>query len=636
MLQFIRDRATGWVAWTIVTLIIIPFALWGIYDYMTPAQSVAVATVNGVEIDARSFNRHYQQQRRQLQALLGGMERADMIDDLRLREQTLDELIDDELLIQAGRNDDLRVSDQQLAQVISGLSLFQGEDGFSQELYDAFLRNRGLSPLGFEFEMRRDLLIEQVAAAVLRNAQASERGLREALRLNAQQRVYSLLRLPAEDHRPDEVEESEIAAYYESNRTRFASPEEVNVEYIVLSRDEMARAVVVGGGELRSLYEERKSDYAKPAQAAASHILIKLAPDADAASEAAAREKLDDVSRRLAEGMSFEEAAENYSEDTGSARQGGALGWFSRGVMDPAFEEAVFALGEGERSGVVRTDFGLHLIEVTGRKDAGVVEFEEVRERLLADYQIEVAEQLFFEQVEQLANLAFEHPDTLAVAAEAVGVQPQETGFISRRPDERSGLAGEARFLEAAFSSEVLAEGNNSELLELDGARVAVLRVKEHRPSRRRELEEVRESVRAELFAQRGAERAREAGFDVIERLRGGEAAESLAMDIGFGWSSEARTGRRPETLSPELSTLLFRIPAPAAGRRSYDGMAEDNGDFVVLALHAVEPGSEEDAQAKAEAKERLNLEFGRAELAATVAALRAGAAIEVNEENLR
>ena len=636
MLQFIRDRATGWVAWTIVTLIIIPFALWGVYDYMTPSQGVAVATVNGVELDARRFNRLYQQQRFQLLSLLGDGARADLIDDERLRTQALDRLIDDELMVQVSLEDRLRIGDRRLAETISSLPQLQDEEGFSQELYDVYLRNQGLGPTGFEFEMRRNLLIEQFVSAVGRAANVSEREYREASRLLTQQRVYSSLRLPALDYRPDEVDENEIREYFESNRSHFATEEQVKVEFIELSRDDMARAVVVDDSELASLYEERKSNYARPAQREARHILVELAADADETSEREARERIEVVSRRLAEGMSFEEAAETYSEDPGSARLGGSLGWFSTDVMDPAFEDAAFALEEGERSDVVRTPFGLHLIEVTGRRDAGVAEFEDVRDQLRSDYQLEVAEQRFYEQVEQLANFAFEHPDTLEVAAEALGVPLEETGFVSRAQVGQPGLVGEPAFLNAAFSSEVQEEGNNSELLEFDGVRVAVLRVKEHRPSREQHFEEIEEDARSELLEIRGAERAREAGADIVARLRGGEPEGALAGETGFEWSADERVHRGQPALSRALANLVFRMPESWGGASAYDGLAEDSGDFVVVALRAVESGDFDEAGAESRVRERLDLDVGRAELAATVASLRDDADIVVNEENLR
>ena len=637
MLQLIRDRATGWVAWTIVTLIIIPFALWGVYDYMTPSQGVAIATVNGVEVDARQFSRLYQQQRYQLLTLLGDAARADLIDDERLREQALDQIIDNEVMVQVGREDRLRIGDRRLAETISTLPQFQGEDGFSQDLYDVYLRNQGLGPLGFEFEMRRSLLREQVVSALGRAVNVSEREYREALRLLAQERVYSSLRIPSRDFRPDDVDEREISEHFQSNRSRFSSPEQASVVYIELSRDEMAHEVVVEESELTSLYEERKANYTQPVQREASHILVELAADADEVSEAAAREKIEEISRRLAEGMSFEEAAETYSEDPGSARLGGSLGWFSIGVMEPAFEEAAFALGEGERSEVVRTPFGLHLIEVTGRKEAGVASFEEVRDQLRSDYQLEVAEQLFYEQVEQLANLAFEYPDTLEVAAEDIGVPLEETGFLSRDAVGRPGIAGEARFLNAAFSTEVLEEGNNSDLLEFDGARVAVLRVEEHRPSREQEFEEVREEARSELLEIRGAERAREAGVEVVARLRSGESEEALAGEIGLEWSDVQTVRRGEPVFSRALTDLVFRMPVSAGdGVSTYDGLAESGGDFVVVALRAVEAGEFDDLGAESRARQRLELEVGRAEFEAAVSSFRTGADILVNEENLR
>jgi peptidyl-prolyl cis-trans isomerase D len=636
MLQSIRDRATGWVAWTIVILICIPFALWGVYDYMTPSQGVAIATVNGVEVDARRFTRLYQQQRYRLLALLGDRAPAAMIDDARLREQALEQLIDDELVIQVGLEDRLRIADRRLAEAISSLPQLQGENGFSQELYDAYLRNQGLGPLGFEFEVRRNLLIEEVLSAVARAVNVSDHEYREARRLATQRREYATLRLPASFFRPAEVDESDVREYFDSNRRHFSSPEQVNVEYLELSRDDIAHTVLVEESELRSLYEERKADYTQPAQREARHILVALAADAEAASEAAARERIEEILRRLADGMSFEAVAREYSDDPGSSRRGGALGWFSSGVMDPAFEDAAFGLAEGERSDVVRTPFGLHLIEVTGRREAGVAEFDEVRDRLREDYQLEVAEQLYFEQVEQLANLAFEHPDTLEVAAEALDVPLRETGFLSRNADESQGLAAEPRFLDAAFSPEVLEEGNNSELLEFEGALVAVLRVKEHRPSREQDFDSVSEEARTELVAVRSAERAREAGESIIDRLRGGEAENALASEVGLEWSPGGSLRRTEPTPSPGLSGLVFRMSKPEAGASSYDGLAEDNGDFVVVALRAVNSGDGDDADAESTLRERLAIELGRAELAATVASFRADADIVVNEENLQ
>ena len=636
MLQYIRDRSTGWMAWAIVTLIIIPFALWGVYDYMSPSQSVAIAEVNGVEIDLRQFNRLYQQNRHQLQSRLGDAADVETFGDALLREQTLGRMIDDELLIQSAIDDGLRISDSQLVRVISSLPRFQDENGFSRENYDAYLRSQGLSTLGFEYEMRRSLLVDQIVAAVVRNARASAHEQHETRRLNHQRRTYSLLRVTADAHRPPDVEEKEIHAYYEANQSRFVSAEQVNVEYIALSRAAMARSVVVDEPDLESLYEERKSNYVRPPQRNASHILIRLPADADETSEAAAREKMDQVLQQLTEGRSFEELAEHYSEDSGSARQGGALGWFSSGVMDPVFEKAAFGLSEGEISDVVRTSFGLHLIQITGRRESEVVEFEQIREQLLSDYQNEVVEQIFFEQAERLASLAFEHPDTLEVAAEALGVEPEETGFLSRSADERSGLSAEARFVEAAFSPEVLAEGNNSELLEFDGSRLVVLRVKEHRPSRQLPLEQVKESVRAELMMARGTEAAGQKGVDLVSRLRNGEAPEAVATELGTEWSPEEQIGRTDSILSPMLRSLLFRMPRPGVSVPTYDGLQAENGDFVVVELRSVETGDEEAPRTPAQTVAHLSNQLGSADFAATVTGLRAGADIVVNEEGLR
>lgn len=635
MLQAIRDRATGWIAWAIVILITIPFALWGIYDYLGPTQTIAVATVNGNDLELRQFQQRYQQERRQIRTLLGAAYRADMIDEGQLRNYTLNQLVEDEVTVQTGLADGMRIGDDQLAVAIRTLADFQLDGQFSQGAYDVFLRNRGYSPLGFEYDMRRTLLIEQVSTAVRFSAVPSRHEHEALARLREQTRTYRTFRLDPQLHRPLDVSDADIASYYESHHDLFVSPRRVRIEYIEISLDALARTIEVDDAELRSLYDNRKANYVEPDQREASHILIILDQDADDATVNAARDRLAAIRSRIDAGESFEELARELSEDPGSAPQGGSLGWFGRGIMDPAFEEAAFALSPGYLSDVVQSSFGLHLLEVTGARDGEIRSFDKIRPELLLDYQGEQAEQLFVERANVLQNLSFEQPDTLTAAADELGQEIVETGFISRDGDGALGIAAEPRFLAAAFSTEVLEQRNNSELLEFNDGRVVVLRVSEDQPANLQRLDVVRDRVADLLAADAGAKAARETGVDLVQRLRAGESMQSLSEQLALEWSEPRTTAREPIEDDSALVTILFRMPRPDDGSTVYDGLSLDGGDFVVIALETVGTSSRDDAQG-ASKNDRLAAQLGAAELAALVSAFRLDAQVEVHQQNLQ
>jgi len=635
MLQFIRDRATGWLAWAIVILIAIPFALWGIHQYMTPTSSVAVASVNGSELGLRDFQRAYQRQIEQFRALLGAS--IDELPEERLREQTLNMLVEDEVVIQTALSQGLRIGDSQLAVAIQSQSLFRDENSFSSERYELWLRNQGYSAQGFELDLRRSMLSEQMANGIAASAFVTETDLAAVARLERQVRSFSMLTLPAARFADEPVSEEAVEEYYRANMADFVTPEQVKVSYLEVSRDEIAQDIRVSEDELRSLYEQRKDNYRTAETREASHILVRLGLDAPEEEVAAARAKIEELRRRIEEGESFEDLAREHSEDPGSAKQGGSLGSFGRGVMDPAFEDAAFSLEVGEVSEPVRSSFGLHLIKVTGVQPAEVRGFDEVREALSEQYRREEAEQIFFEQVEQLANLTFEHPASLEVAAEVLGLPIQESAWISPRAETNTGIGTSPEVIEAAFDPEVIEAGNNSEPIELETTRVVVLRVKEHRPATQQALEEVREEIRERLAREAARARATTEGEKALARLRGGEDPLAVAGDLELEWSAGRELRRDSQEVGAAVREAVFRIPRPAAGEVAYDGVVTDAGDFAVIALADVADGElEQLAETERDtARRSLEAQLGRAGYDAVVRALRDDADVTIHRENL-
>ena len=638
MLQAIRDRATGWIAWAIIILICIPFALWGIQEFTTGDREIAVAQVNDTDISYTRYRTAVQEQRERLRQLLGGTLPAGL-DEARLRAEALEGLIGDELLVQASLSNGLRVGDAQLAAAIRSLPVFQDRGRFSQAAYDRFLRSRGTTAQGFELDLRRALLGEQVATALQRAAIVTEQDIDRALRVRNEERRFRTLRVePAAMEVPEPTEEA-IRQWFESHPDLYVQPERVSVRYLELTRNDIANAITADDDELRALYEQDRADYRSPEQREARHILITVARDADEQTVAAARERAEALRARIAGGEDFAEVAKEASQDPGSAPLGGSLGFFGRGVMDPAFEEAAFSAAVGEVSEPVRSRFGWHVIEVTEVRAEEVRPFEDARADVLRAYQQRQADGLFAEQAERLANLAFEQPESLQAPAEALGLEIRTTDPFSRDGDGARGIAARERVRAAAFSEDVLA-GNNSELLELGPSAVAVIRLAERQPSRPHTLDEVRDEIAALLHRDARAAEAARIGKAILDALRNGDVPGEAAAVHGLTWQDERTVTRaRGGSVSQEVQDTLFSLPAPAGESPVFEGTSLPDGTFVVLALEGVgqaELAPQELEQARERVARSLESGYGQQVMSGVMSRLREQSKVRVLEQNLR
>jgi len=636
-MQSIRDRATGWIAWIIVILISIPFALWGIQEYLSPTSNVAVAVVNGTEIGINDFQRRYQRQLQQLRAFLGPSFDLDQLNEEQLRSEALQELINSEIMLQAALDGGMRIGDAQLARAIQVQETFQRDGRFSEELYQQWLRNQGYSAGGFEIDLKRSMLAEQLVAGIASSAIVTDRELENAVRLQRQERVIDTLTVPVTRFDDAEVDAQAIQAHYEANQVDYVSPEQVKLKYVGVSRDAIAAGIDVDEATLREVYERRKADLRTPEQREASHILVALADDADEAAVAAARERLEALKKEIDAGASFEDLARQHSEDPGSAPQGGSLGSFGRGVMDPSFEDAAFRLAAGEVSDPVRSAFGYHLIRVDAIHEARLPSFEEIRESLDGDYRNSKAEQEFVELVEIMTTVAFEHPDSIDAVADTLGLDASVSDWVSPTPAANSGIGRDPKVVEAAFSEEVLQEGYNSEPIELDPTHVVVFRVAEHRPSKQQPLEEVRDRIEQMLKAREARKLAAASGRELLERLRAGEERTRVAEQADLEWSGATPVGRDATSMSPSVLQTAFRLRRPDADGPSFDGTATVAGDYVIVALEKVVDGSLEggDEAQRLEVRRQLEVEAGREAYDAVVKTLRSRADVTIIEENL-
>ncbi|MGB7932737.1 MAG: SurA N-terminal domain-containing protein [Gammaproteobacteria bacterium] len=632
----IRDRVMGFVGWLLLGLLFIAFAFFGLNSYFTSNAKIYAADVNGVEITIPEYQRAYQQMRSRMQRMMGEAYNPAMIDEDALKKSALQQLIREQLILQEAGDDGYAVSKQLVAAQINAVPAFNGEDGtFSVEKYRQVLQLQGMAPAEFEWRLSRELMVNQVTNGIALTVGVSRQDLERIYRLQTQQRRFSYLELPLQQSAAEvKVSDSDIETYYTENSSDFMSPEHVKIQYLELKADELQVSDVPDDQALHALYDEHSDRYVTPEERQARHILVSVSPDAGEDAERMAREKAESLLARLEKGEAFEELAKESSDDPGSASKGGDLGFFSRGVMTQEFETAAFALKKGGRSGIVKSPFGFHIIEVTDIKPQHTKPFDEVRDELVKEYQVKERGDLFSDRAETLANLTFEQPDSLQGAANALGLEIKTSDWLTK--EGGPGIGQNETVVDAAFQEDVLEAGNNSEPVELGNNHLVVLRILEHQPAEKQLLESVKDKVTAEVRDAKARELARTRGDSLLKELRSGTPLADIASAQQLKVKTTGLIGRNATDPAPRIVTEAFMLPPAADKGRSTTGFSLDSGDYVLLVLDEVKDGDfsslSQDDQLKV--RQELDRIIGGAEVNAFTDELKNHAEIIIPEQS--
>jgi peptidyl-prolyl cis-trans isomerase D len=437
MLLAIRDRITGIVAWTIVVLISIPFMLWGVQEYFGMGEEQFAVKVNDREVSMREFDRAMAQSRQRLAQSFGGSIPDYFDADAFLREQTLTQLTNRELIVETLEADRYRVPAQLVGDRIMQDPRFQTDGQFNPEIYEADLRQQGVGKQEYEQQKMHELASRQFQRGVQNTAFVPRAELADYARLRYQTRGFEFVRLALSGFRGDlePPDEEAIAAYYKDNKSEFQTEEKVRARYVELSLQDLADRVTVDEQTLRQQYEDAVANgrYRTDEVREARHILIEVPQDASEEQLEESRQQILELRKRIEQGAEFAEVAREHSDDTGSAEQGGSLGEVRSGDMVKPFEDVLFSLQPDELSEPVKTRFGFHLIKVDNIQPAETEQFDAVRDELAADYRRREAESIFFDRLDILANEAFENSGTLEPAAEAIGTEVRQSDFFTRR-----------------------------------------------------------------------------------------------------------------------------------------------------------------------------------------------------------
>jgi len=609
MLQNIRDNSQGWIAKTIIGLIVVLMALTG-FDaiFQAASHSQDAAKVNGQTISQNELSQAVDMQRRQLMQQLGKDFDPALLDEKMLREAALKGLIDRKLLLQGAEDAGFAFSEAALDQLILQTPEFQVDGKFSAERFDQVIRQMGYGRMQFRDMLSEEMLIGQLRTGLAGSSFVTDKQVEAFARLEKQTRDFASLTLKP-DSAAVKVGDDEIKAHYDEHAKEFMSPDQVVIDYIELKKSAYFDQVEVNEDQLKAMYEKEIANLAE--QRHAAHILIEVNDKVD---DAQAKARIDEIQQRLSKGEDFATLAKEFSQDPGSASTGGDLGFAGQGVYDPAFEEALYALNKDQVSAPVRTEYGYHLIKLLGVESPQVPTFASLKDKLTRELKTQQVEQRFVEVTKQLEDSAFEASD-LAQPAQELGLKVQTSAPFGREGGE--GITANRAVIQAAFSEEVLDEGSNSNAIELDPETVVVLRAKEHRKPAQLSLEAVADSIRAHLVKEKATAELKVKADKLIAGLRDGSIAAGAGYD-GQQWASHEAVTRGQEGIDPAELKALFRMSKPEAKDQPvYGSVVLGDGSLVVLQLKGVNEGAAATDAEKAQYRSYLASRAGREDFAA-------------------
>jgi len=584
MLQNIRQNVQGPAIKIVVWLIVISFSIFGIESILVGGGGSSVAEVNGEEVSPQELEQAVNTQKRRLISMMGDNFDPTLLDDEVITSQALNSLIGRKLLMQSAESMDLTVSSREIGSVIGGMEQFQIEGKFSPQMFTSVLSSAGYTPAYFKQTLREDIALAQLRSGLAGSEFATPLELTLNAAVDAEQRDLRYLTIPLQTFLDQqEVTEEQISAYYADHQDDFRTSESVELDYIELTPD-LFRQPVEENAVLEA-YQLAIENTQYKTENRVSHILFEARDGEDAD---ALQQRIAAAQAKLAAGADFGEVAAEFSDDVGSAANGGDLGFSSGDAFPKEMEEAVASLAVDEVSEPVTTEAGTHLILVSERREGNAPELEELRPQLEEQLQLAQARGDLLLVVENLKDLVFNAED-LSRPANELDLVVQRSEPVAR--DQAQGLFASPALLSAAFSEEVLEAGHNSDVIELGEDRFVVMHVHKHNLPQLKELAEVRDEIAAIIVEQSAREMVAAEADRIVQALASGASMEQLATDAGYNWQVELGADRRNGAVPQDVLARAFEMPVPAQGQTLVDFVMAPSGDAQVISLTGVNPG---------------------------------------------
>ncbi|HEY3076974.1 MAG TPA: SurA N-terminal domain-containing protein [Burkholderiales bacterium] len=599
-------------------LIAITFATWGIESYTRfSGGRDTVASVNGSDISQREFAEQLRAQQEQVRRMFGGRVDPAAFDNPETRRAVLDQMVAERLVATETAKRHLAIDNRRLMDLIVSVPEFQVDGKFSPEAFERIARSQNppLSTRQFEERLRQSISFQQLAGSIGDTTIVPRAVAARLAAIEVQQREIAEARIPAKQYLGQvKLDEAKIKEYYDANQAEFRTPERVRAEYVVLSAENLAKQEAVTEDEIKKAYEERAAAFRVEEQRRASHILVKTKEEAD---------KI--VAELKKNPGAFAELAKKQSQDPGSAEKGGDLGWFGRGAMVKPFEDAVFSMKQGELQ-VAQSEFGFHVVRVTGIQAGKSRPLEEVRKELTADLTRQKAARKYAESSEAFGNLVYEQSESLKPAAERFKLQIQSTGWIAKAPGQELGALDNPKLLAALFSQDAIANKRNTDAIEVAPSTLVAARVIEHQPAAQRKYEEVKNEIGEFLRRREALRLAEQEGAAKLEQLKKGENP-ALTWSASRMVSRRAAQGLQAEVLRKVVAADATKLPA-------YVGMAIPETGYLIVRITKVIEG-EAPAAGDKQFEARAAGMQGAADYESYVSSLKGRADISINAANL-
>ena len=627
MLQQIRDRISGLFATVFLGAIAVVFVFWGIR--FESSATAAAAKVNGERIPLEVVRKAWQDRQGQLEQAL----RNQLPEELVKSEQQrlLDDFIRRELVLQQAHKLGYRVSDRKLAETVYQIEALQVDGKFSRDRYAALLRQQNRTETQFESQLREELQVGELTNGIAVSAFVTPGEVARREALEGETRDVEYATVPVADFLARAVVTPEqVDTWYGEHKSEYMTPELVDLQYLQASLADVAAGVQVTDEALHKYYDEIAPErYTVAEQRRARHILIETGSDG-----AAAKQRAAGLLARVQAGEDFAKLARENSDDPGSKGEGGELGWAGREAYVGPFADALFALQPGQVSALVETQFGYHIIQLEEVRPATQRSFEDVRSELETEYRREQAQTKFYELSQQLADESFAALTELDSVAQKLGLTVQTLRGFTR--DGAAPFAGEKTIIDAAFSTDVLEQRQNSQPVQIGDDRVVVLRVTDHKQPEQRPLDAVRGDIEASLRANSAHDAARGAADAAAKRVEAGASLQEALTDLRGVVAQRTTLQRTDSPLPAELVSAVFAAPRPASGRRVAGTAALTSGDAAVFVIDEARAGSLSTSTDASEMGQRLQQQArmsGATELSAYLADLERTAKITRNEK---
>lgn len=607
-----------------LALITLPFAFWGVESYVRNVSNDGnVAKVGDFKITQQQFQQALHDQQERLQAQMGNVD-PKLLDNPEARKAVLDDLIDQRLLALEASKSRLMASDAAVSRAIGNIPGFQVDGKFSMERYEMALRNQNMSPAGFEAKVRSDLTLQQLATSVGQTGIMSKTIVDRVFGLQTEKRDVQEVRLAMDDYIAKvKLDDAAVRKFYDDNSKQFEIAEQARAEYVVLSMDAITSQISVSDAEIKEWYEGHKSRFNQADERRASHILIGFEKLGKEKAKAKAQEVLAQVKKNPG---AFGELAKKYSDDPGSAAKGGDLGFFGRGAMVKPFEDAAFGMKEGQISDVVESEFGYHIIKVTGVHGATEKPLSEVRGEIEAELKKTASARKFAEAAEIFTNMVYEQADSLKPVAEKFKLEVRQSGWLGRVPNPANGPLGNEKLLASLFSEDSIKNKRNTEAIETASKNLVAARILEYKPAAMQPFDAVKGSVETLLKRKEAVALAVKDGEAKLEALKKG--------DDKLAWGAAKTVSRLdfrlipPQAAGPVFKLETQKLPA-------YTGAELPGLGYALFKVVKVSPGEAlDDARRQAMLKEFYTMSM-QEEIQAYLAALRARYKVEINQTAL-